>query len=125
MLNKMYGYFEEINGNKYLTLIPTNESKGRVKTYEELWIKIRDLIRSVHKKSDNYDEKFIKTNFDSDNELRLNKTIEIAVMVKVVRAMKITNIMHKFSQMNVYKIQKMSYKDSMDVSEGIDVNKTL
>ena len=44
MLNKMYGYFEEINGNKYLTLIPTNESKGRVKTYEELWVKIRDLI---------------------------------------------------------------------------------
>ena len=23
MLNKMNGYFEEINGNKYLTLVPT------------------------------------------------------------------------------------------------------
>ena len=26
VLNKMNGYFEEINGNKYLMLVPTNES---------------------------------------------------------------------------------------------------
>ena len=27
VVNKVNGYFEEINGNKYLTLVPTNESK--------------------------------------------------------------------------------------------------
>ena len=26
IFNKVSGYFEEINGNKYLTLVPTNES---------------------------------------------------------------------------------------------------
>ena len=26
---KLNGYFEEINGNKYLTLVPTNESKEK------------------------------------------------------------------------------------------------
>ena len=31
MFNKMNGYFEEINGNKYLTLAPTNESKEKNK----------------------------------------------------------------------------------------------
>ena len=41
----MNGYFEEINGNKYLTLIPTNEGKEKTRKYEELWSKIRDLIR--------------------------------------------------------------------------------
>ena len=45
IFNKMNGYFEEINGNKYLTLVPTNESKEKIKKYEELWIKINDLIR--------------------------------------------------------------------------------
>ena len=30
------GYFEEINKNKYLTLAPTNESKEKIKRYEEL-----------------------------------------------------------------------------------------
>ena len=30
-LSKFNGYFEEINGNKYLTLVPTNESKEKFK----------------------------------------------------------------------------------------------
>ena len=33
------------NGNKYLMLVPTNESKEKIKKYEELWIRTRDLIR--------------------------------------------------------------------------------
>ena len=53
----MNEYFEEINGNKYLTLVTTNESKGKLKKHEELWIKIRDLIRSITKNLDDYDEK--------------------------------------------------------------------
>ena len=44
-----------------------------------MWIKIRDLIRLVTTKSD--DDKL-----DSDDKLPLNKTIEIAVMVIVIRA---------------------------------------
>ena len=31
IFNKMNGYFEEINRNKYLTLVLTNESKGKIK----------------------------------------------------------------------------------------------
>ena len=41
------GYFEETNGNKYLTLVPTNKSKEKIKIHEKLWSKIRDLIRSI------------------------------------------------------------------------------
>ena len=52
---RVNGHFEEINGNKYLTLVPTNESKGKIKKIEELWSKIRDLIRSITKNSDDYD----------------------------------------------------------------------
>ena len=42
IFGKVNGYFEEINGNEYLTLVLTNESKGIRKKYEELWSKIRD-----------------------------------------------------------------------------------
>ena len=48
------GYFKEINKNKYLMLVPTNESKEKSKKYEELWSKIRYLIRSSTKKSDDF-----------------------------------------------------------------------
>ena len=56
------------------------------KCEEQLWIKINDLIRSVTKQSDDYDEKYIKIKFYLDDELPLNKTIEIPVMIIVVRA---------------------------------------
>ena len=87
----MNGYFEEINGNKYLTLVPTNENKTKTKKKEEQWIKIRDLISSVTKNSDDYDEKYIKIKFNSDDELPLNKTIEIPSMTIVVRAIFLEN----------------------------------
>ena len=35
IFSKVNGYFEEINKNKYLTLVPTNESKEIIKKYEE------------------------------------------------------------------------------------------
>ena len=40
MLNITNLYFEEINGNKYLTLVPTNQRKEKIKKYEELWISL-------------------------------------------------------------------------------------
>ena len=85
------GYFEEINGNKYLTLVRTNESKEKVKKYEELWSKIRDLIRSITKNSDDYDEKYMKIKFNSDDVLPLNETLEIPTITIVVRAIFLEN----------------------------------
>ena len=37
IINKVNGYFEEVNGNKYLMLVPTNETREKIKRYEELW----------------------------------------------------------------------------------------
>ena len=40
MFNKMNGYFEEINGNKYLTLVSTNEKqRKKKKTVENYGVK--------------------------------------------------------------------------------------
>ena len=47
---------------------------------------MRDLIRSITKNSDDYNGKYMKTKFNSDDELPLNKTIEIHSMIIVVRA---------------------------------------
>ena len=37
IFSKVNEYFEEINKNKYLALVPTNISKEIIKKYEELW----------------------------------------------------------------------------------------
>ena len=86
VFSKVNGYFEEIDKNKYLMLVRTNESKEKIKKYEELYSKIRDLIRSITKNSDNYDETCMKTKFNSDDELPLKKMIEIPSMIMAVRA---------------------------------------
>ena len=51
IFSKVNGYFEEVNRNKYLIIVSTNESKERITRYEEVWSKIRDLTRSETKKS--------------------------------------------------------------------------
>ena len=58
-------------------LVLANESKEITKKYEGLCSKIRDLVRLITKNSDDYDEKYMKIKFNSDNELPLKKTIEI------------------------------------------------
>ena len=60
-------------------------AKKKLKKYEELWSKIRDLIKSITKNSDDYEEKYMKIKFNSDDELPLNKMIEISSMIIVVR----------------------------------------
>ena len=66
-------------------------AKKKIRKYEELWSKIRDLIRSVTKNLDDYDEKYMKAKFNSDDELPLNKTREIPSAIIVVRAIFLEN----------------------------------
>ena len=66
------------------TLAPTKQKK-KSKKYEDLWSKIRDLIRSITKNSDDYDEKCMKIKFNPDDELPLNKTIEIPTITIAVK----------------------------------------
>ena len=71
----------EINIQRQFLLI-----KAKKKTYEDMWSKVRDLIRSITKNSDDYDEKYMKIKFNSDDELPLNETVEITTIAIVVRA---------------------------------------
>ena len=67
-----------------MTLVLTNESKEITKKYEELWSKIRDIIRTITNNSDDYDKKYIKVKFELDDDLPLNKAIEIYNVTIVV-----------------------------------------
>ena len=97
IINKVNEYFEEINKNKYFMLFPTNKRKEKIKKYEELWNKTRDLIGSITRNSDDYDEKYVKIKFNSDDKLHLNKMIKIRNMIKVVRTV--------FHEINKYYVQ--------------------
>ena len=69
------------------------------KKYEDLWSKIRNLIRSITRNSDDYNKEYMKIKFNSDDEIPLNKMIETSSMIIVARAvfMKMINNIHKVS----------------------------
>ena len=80
--------------------IPTNESKEKIKKYDKIWSKIWGLIGSTTKKSDDYDERYMKIKFNSDDKLPLNKTIEIPSMLIVVGAIFLENNKHYLQVLN-------------------------
>ena len=90
IINKINGYIEESNENKYLTLVPTDESIYILEKYEEPWTKQKNLIRSKSNNSDIYDEKYMKNKFNSDDNLLLKKMLERRNMIVVV-----TSVFHK------------------------------
>ena len=63
-----------------------NETKEKSKKCEKLWSEIRELIRPTTKKSDDYDKKYMKIKFNSDDEFPLNKTIEIPTKTMIAKA---------------------------------------
>ena len=59
IISEINGYIEKSNGNKYLTLVLTDENKD-AKNYKELWKKIGNLITTITKNSGNHEEMFYK-----------------------------------------------------------------
>ena len=86
--------------NKYLRQVSVDEGKDTLRKYKELWDEIRDLIRSITNKSENYDQKH---QFNSDDDVLLNKTLKLYNMIIVVRSvlLKCNYITNNFSYMNV------------------------
>ena len=57
----------------YLTLGHTDKSKDQLRKYDELCSKIKYLIRSTNNGSDDYNEKYMKTKFNWNDDLSLKK----------------------------------------------------
>ena len=82
---------EEKNGNKYLTFASTDKNKEVLKKYTKLWDKIKSLIEcnSVEKidnKPGEYEKDYTKINFNSDNNLPLNKMLKLHNLTIIVRS---------------------------------------
>ena len=91
VFNDAYAYFECIGKNKYLTIPLTEKNREALENYRELWGKIKDEIETIKGEIERnsvelikYEESFIKIMFKSDDNLPLNKILNISVCVIVV-----------------------------------------
>ena len=85
IINEVDGYVEEINENKYLTLVFTDKNKKILTKYAELSDGIKDSIEKINNKSGEYGKDFMKIKFNLDNSLPLNKTLKFHDMIIIVR----------------------------------------
>ena len=77
IFNEVDGYIKEVNGNKYLVFASADKSKEVLKKQTELWDKIKDMIEEIDFKPCDFKKGVIKTRFDSDDYLPLNKILKL------------------------------------------------
>ena len=86
IIDKVDGYIEEKYGNKYLIFASTDKNKEVSTKYTELWDRIWSQIIKISDKSGDYDEKYIKIKFNSDDNLPLNEIQQLRNLIIVVRS---------------------------------------
>ena len=86
VFNTVDAYIEENNEDKYLIFALTNKNKEALEDYTELWDKLKDQIETISgNKLIEYKKDFIKIRFESDDNLPLDKILNIPECIIVAR----------------------------------------
>ena len=105
-----------------------NENQGLLKKYADVWDGIKNEIQAINggKKND-YGKDYMKIKLNSDDDLLLKKPLKLHAMTIIIRCVfeeggKLYP-QDFFRCCNVW-IKKLLQYEKIDVSEGIDTNKT-
>ena len=93
------GYIEEINEDKYIIFDDTNENKKLLKRYDDVFNGIMDKIKKIDDDWLEYAKGYMKIRFSSDDNLPLNKPLNIYNMTVTTRCVylkKTINFIQKF-----------------------------
>ena len=79
------GYIEEKGVNKYLVFDSTDENKELLKKYNDVFNGIRDKIKEINSNECDSEKDYMKTKFNSDDDLPLNKSLKFILMTITIR----------------------------------------
>ena len=81
IINNIYGYIEERNGNKYLYFASTDKYKEVLKKYINIWDEIKYHIQTINASEfGEYDKDCMKIKFHSDDNLPLrDKSVKVNI----------------------------------------------
>ena len=87
LINKTDGFIEEKRGNKYLNMAFIDSNDEVLRKYREV---LHDIKSSIEKNNNNrsgeYEKDYMKTKFDSDDKLPLNKQLKFLSVTKVIKS---------------------------------------
>ena len=76
MINRIDGFIEEKDGDKYLSIAFTDRNSEVLRKYSEVWSGMKDCIAKINGSDlGEYDTDFMKIKFNSDNDIPLNKQL--------------------------------------------------
>ena len=76
----------EKNGSNYLVFDSADENEEVLKKYTKLWDGIKNEFETINdSKKDEYNEDFMKIEFDTDDNLPLNKPLKLRLLTIIVR----------------------------------------
>ena len=80
------GYIKEKNGNKYLIFDSVDKHKELLKKYDDVvWSGIKNKIEEVSLSDCDYEKGYIKIEFNSDDNLPMNKPLKFFLMAITIR----------------------------------------
>ena len=86
MINRIDGFIEEKNGDKYLNIASTERNNDELKKGSEVWDGIKDCIEKINNSElGKYDKYYMKIKFNSDDDIPLNKVLNFPTIKIIVR----------------------------------------
>ena len=87
IIGKVDGCTEECNRNKYLVFDSIGKSKEVLINYTKPWEEIKYLIKTINgSETGEYGKDLKKIRFESDDNLSLNKTLKLHILIVIVRS---------------------------------------
>ena len=86
IFDKVDGFIEEKEGNKYLNLAFTDNNSEVLKKYEEIWNGVKNLIEKIDNKPDDYGKDYMKIKFNLGGDLPVNKPLKFHNLTIIVRS---------------------------------------
>ena len=86
MINRVDGFIEEKEGDKYLNISDADKNREVLRKYSEVWNGIKDCIEKINNnKLGEYDKDFMKIKFNSNDDIPLNKQLNFPTITVIIR----------------------------------------
>ena len=86
MINRIDGFIEKKEGDKYLDINDTDRNSELLRKYSEVWNGIKDCIEKINNsKLGEYDKDYMKIKFNSNDDIPLNKQLNFPTIAVIIR----------------------------------------
>ena len=86
MINRIDGFIEEKNRDKYLNIADTDRNSEVLKMYSEVWNGVKDCIEKINNSElGEYDKDYMKIKLNSDDDIPLNKVLNFPTITVIIR----------------------------------------